>query len=129
MQNENVTAAGDQAAAQQFIREVYQRAAKLANEGKSKDKIQTELNAMGLNQETASMVIEKVFRLRKKAHREAGTRNALVGAAFCIGGIAVTALTYQMASGGGGTFIVAWGAILFGGIQFIKGLGQLAINL
>jgi hypothetical protein len=128
MQNENVTAVGDQATAQQFIQEVYQRAAKLANEGKSKDKIQTELNAMGLNQETASVVIENVFRMRKKAHREAGARNILVGAAWCVGGIAVTALTYQMASGGG-TFIVAWGAILFGGIQLVKGLGQLAINL
>ena len=128
MQNENATAVGDQATAQQFIQEVYQRAAKLAKEGKSKDKIQTELNAMGLNQETASVVIENVFRIRKKAHREAGARNILVGAAFCVGGIAVTALTYQMASGGG-TFIVAWGAILFGGIQFVKGLGHLALNL
>ena len=126
MQNE--TTAGDQSAAQQFIREVYQRTATLANEGKSKDKIQTELIAMGLNKETASMVIGNVFRLRKKAHREAGARNAMVGAAWCVGGIAITALTYQLASGGG-VFVVAWGAILFGGIQFIKGLGQLAINL
>ena len=128
MQTENVTAAGDQAAAQQFTREVYQRTANLANEGKSKDKIRTELIAMGLNQETASMVIEKVFRLRKQARREAGARNAMVGAAWCVGGIAVTALTYQLASGGG-FFVCAWGAILFGGIQCIKGLGQLAINL
>ena len=128
MQTENVTAAGDQAAAQQFVREVYQRAANLANEGKSKDKIRTELMAMGLNEETASMVIDKVFRMRKQAHREAGARNAMVGAAWCVGGIAVTALSYQLASGGG-FFICAWGAILFGGIQFIKGLGQLATNL
>lgn len=128
MQNENVTTSGDQAAAQQFIKEVYQRAATLANERKSKDKIETELVAMGLNKETASMVIENVFRSRKKAHREAAARNIMIGAAWCVGGIAVTALTYQLASGGG-VFVVAWGAILFGGIQFIKGLGQLAINL
>ena len=128
MQTETVTAGGDQGAAQQFIREVYQRVAKLANEGKSKDKIRTELIAMGLNNENASMVIENFFRARKKVHREAGARNAMVGAAWCVGGIAITALTYQLASGGG-VFFVAWGAILFGGIQFIKGLGQLAINL
>jgi hypothetical protein len=127
MQNENVTVAGDEAA-QQFIKEVYQRAANLANKGKSKDNIQTELHSMGLNQETASVVIENVFRLRKKAHREAGARNLLVGAAWCVGGIVVTALTYQMASGGG-TFIVAWGAVLFGGIQFLRGLGRIVINL
>jgi hypothetical protein len=50
------------------------------------------------------------------------------GAIWCVGGIAVTALTYQMASGGG-TFFVAWGAVLFGGIQCLKGLGQLVANL
>jgi hypothetical protein len=128
MQNETVTTGGDQAAAQQFVREVYQRAATLANEGKSKDKIRTELSGMGLNEETASKVVENVFRLRKKAGREAGLKNAMVGAGWCVGGIAVTVLTYELASGGG-FFVVTWGAILFGGIQFVKGLGQFAINL
>jgi hypothetical protein len=128
MQNETVTAVGDQNIAQQFVREVYQRAANLANAGKSKDKIQTELKEMGVSESTASVVIENTFRALKKAHREAGARNVFVGAAWCVGGVVVTALTYQLASGGG-TFIVAWGAILFGGIQVLRGLGQVAINL
>jgi hypothetical protein len=52
-----------------------------------------------------------------------GKRNMLSGALWCIGGIVVTAITMSMASSGG-TYIVAWGAILFGGIQFIQGLVQ-----
>ena len=48
-------------------------------------------------------------------------RNMIVGGAWCGGGIAVTAITYMNASGGG-TYVVTWGAIIFGGYQFLKGL-------
>jgi hypothetical protein len=39
-------------------------------------------------------------------------------------GTAVTVLTYEAASGGG-TYVVVWGAILFGAIQAIRGLAML----
>ena len=57
----------------------------------------------------------------------AAQKNMLVGGLWCIGGIVVTAMTYQAAvsSPSGGTYFVAWGAILFGGIQFLKGLFQI----
>jgi hypothetical protein len=56
--------------------------------------------------------------------RAAAKRMMLFGALWCIGGIAVTAITYSMASEspGGGTFVIAWGAILFGFVQFLRGL-------
>ncbi len=48
------------------------------------------------------------------------------GAFWCIGGIAVTVLTYQTAADmGGSRFIIAWGAILFGAIQFLRGVTRL----
>lgn len=46
----------------------------------------------------------------------------VVGAIWCVGGIVVTAATYSAVSQTGGTYFIAWGAILFGGIQFFKGL-------
>jgi hypothetical protein len=47
------------------------------------------------------------------------------GMLWCIGGIVVTAMTFSLAaSSGGGIFIIAWGAILFGGLQFLQGLFQ-----
>lgn len=52
-----------------------------------------------------------------------GKRNMVVGGLWCLGGIAVTIGTYALASGGG-TYTVAWGAILFGLFQFIKGVIQ-----
>ncbi len=39
------------------------------------------------------------------------------------GGIAVPLYTYSAAAGGG-VYIVAWGAILFGGSQFLKGVAH-----
>lgn len=52
-----------------------------------------------------------------------GKRNMVVGGLWCGGGLVVTLYTYAAVSGGG-TYVVAWGAILFGGIQFLKGMVQ-----
>ena len=52
-------------------------------------------------------------------------QNIVAGALWCVGGIIVTATTYNAVKDTGGTYFVAWGAILFGGIQFLKGLCQL----
>ena len=60
----------------------------------------------------------------KSVQADAAAQNMVVGGLWCVGGIAVTALTYQAASAQGGHYIIAWGAILFGGLQFLKGLMQ-----
>lgn len=52
---------------------------------------------------------------------EKANHDMIIGALSFIVGAAVTYFTYQSASGGG-TYIIAWGAILFGGIQFFRGL-------
>jgi len=52
-----------------------------------------------------------------------GKKNMLTGALWLIGGVVVTAATWSAASGGG-TYIFAWGAILFGAVQLIIGLVQ-----
>ncbi len=51
-------------------------------------------------------------------------RGMLVGGACCAGGAAVTVVNYATASAGG-TYVVAWGAIVFGGWRFLKGLAGL----
>jgi hypothetical protein len=52
-----------------------------------------------------------------------GGRDMVVGAIWCIGGILVTALTYGAAATnpGGGQYVIAYGAIIFGAIQFLRG--------
>jgi hypothetical protein len=65
--------------------------------------------------------------IEREASKLAGMRNMFFGALWCIGGLAVTGFTYAAASAaGGGRYVVAGGAILFGGLQFIRGLLQYA---
>jgi hypothetical protein len=58
--------------------------------------------------------------------RADGGKNMIIGALWCVGGILVTAITYNMAANDshGGSYFVAYGAVIFGGIQFFKGLLQ-----
>jgi len=53
-----------------------------------------------------------------------GRRNMAIGGLFFVIGAFVTLLSLgNMTAGGGG--VIAWGAIVFGGIQFFRGLAQL----
>lgn len=87
--------------------------------------IEHKLIEQGLDAESAATVVNNLKEARVKAIKEAGQKNMLFGALWCIGGILVTAITYSAAAGGG-TYVVAWGAILFGGVQFFRGLTQSA---
>ena len=63
-----------------------------------------------------------------KSAANRGQNNMIFGALWCVGGIVVTAVTYSSAvsSPGGGHYIIAWGAIVFGAVQFFKWLLQSA---
>lgn len=63
-----------------------------------------------------------------RAARDRAVRNVWVGALTSIVGIVITAVSYSAASSssGGGRYVVAYGAIIFGGIQFVRGLVGLA---
>ena len=58
--------------------------------------------------------------------RSQGGRNLFFGLLWCMGGIAVTAWTYQSASSLGGRYMVAYGAIIVGAVQAIRGLIQIS---
>jgi hypothetical protein len=62
-----------------------------------------------------------------EANRQIGQKNMMFGALWCFGGLALTAISFRAAANsGGGRYVLAWGAILFGGIQFIRGMIQSA---
>ena len=61
---------------------------------------------------------------KKKSPQDQARSDIRVGAFWLIGGIIITIVTYSM-SATGGRYIVAWGAILFGGIQLLRGLSNL----
>ncbi|MFC1896193.1 DUF533 domain-containing protein [Thermodesulfobacteriota bacterium] len=54
-----------------------------------------------------------------------GIRNMQIGALCAIAGILITAITYFFSSiRGGGTYLIAYGAIVVGAIQFVIGFFQ-----
>jgi hypothetical protein len=54
--------------------------------------------------------------------RQLALKNMLVGGLWCVGGLIVTIASMSASQGG----IICFGAVIFGGAQFFKGLGQLA---
>jgi hypothetical protein len=50
----------------------------------------------------------------------------IVGGLVAVLGLVITLGTYGAASAseGGGTYLVCWGTIVFGGLQFLRGLLQ-----
>lgn len=56
---------------------------------------------------------------------EQAKKNMIYGGLWAVGGTVVTVATMASASDGG-HYVVAWGAIIFGAIQFFRGLSQLS---
>jgi len=100
--------------------------------------VRKQLIAQGMSKEEANQVVQAVVNWRSQHYSKeginvadpdsihaAGKRNMAIGGIICLIGIIVTVLTFSAASSGGGRFVVAWGAIVFGAIQFFRGLGQM----
>lgn len=109
------------------VEAVYRYAASLMSEGKNDHQIVTALTDQGLDKESAAVVTDA---LRKQFNQEMGgvnkkqgSRNMLYGMLWAVGGTIVTVATFSAASGGG-TYIVTYGAIIGGVIQFIVGAVQ-----
>jgi len=111
--------------AENIVKTVYAYAAELMKSGLEGPQIQSKLEDQGLDPETAGIVVRNLQRARTSAKRSSGRKNMLFGALWCIGGIVVTAATYSAASGGG-TYVIAWGAIAAGAVQFFLGVSQSA---
>jgi hypothetical protein len=58
------------------------------------------------------------------AAKAAGHRNMIIGAIVCVLGLLVTVGSFAAASSSGGGYVLAWGAIVFGAIQFFRGAAQ-----
>jgi len=114
----------DKPTAEENAEAVYAFAADQMRNGLTGPEVVKVLVENGLEHETAAVVVEDLTNLRKRVSREAGQKNMLIGALWCGGGLAVTAITFSAASGGG-VYVVTWGAVIFGAIQFLRGVGQM----
>ncbi len=106
---------------EEIVQQVYNLAINLhVEQGMSKEASIQKLQESGLNRETACLVINDV----RDACRKQYGKQLFFGLLWLIGGIVVTIGTYEMAKGGG-TYVVAWGAILYGLIASVANLFRL----
>jgi hypothetical protein len=95
---------------------LYQYAANLLASGKSGAEVERLLQLKGLAADTASTMVGELENPIQDARKAQAKKDMLHGGLWCVGGLALT-----LADVG----FVFWGAILFGGIQFIKGVTNL----
>jgi hypothetical protein len=96
---------------------LYQYAANLLADGtKSGADVERLLMLKGMAADEASAIVRELENPVEDAKKAQAKKDMLHGGLWCVGGLALT-----MADVG----FVFWGAILFGGIQFIKGVTNL----
>jgi hypothetical protein len=99
---------------QQAVNEFYTYAANLlVNENKTSDEVKGALIEKGLSADGAYTIVSNIEDEIRNARKEAARKDMLYGALWCIGGTIATVAEIGF---------IFWGAILFGGIQFVKGL-------
>jgi len=105
---------------QELIDQHYKLAANLIlNQRKSGYETKNTLIEQGLNSETASMIVTKletqIFEAEIEVANQQAKKDILYGALWCIGGTILTLAHIGF---------IFWGAIIFGGIQFFRGLSN-----
>ena len=75
------------------------------------------------NPNVSQPVSPRVFQDDRDDRRASAIKNIAAGGLICLAGIVITGISYSMAAGGG-RYVITWGAIVFGGIRFFKGLSQ-----
>jgi hypothetical protein len=115
---ENVQAAKEQ----EFAANVWAYCFEAKSEGKTDEEIFHGLIEFGLDQEQSINVINSIENRAIEIEKDYDNEQ-LSGGIICAIGILVTIATYSSALSGG-TYVIAWGAILFGGIRFFSGLNN-----
>lgn len=107
----------------------YSAAAEEISRGVEPGRVAQNLADRGVNSDTALNMVNELNRAKAQGILAVAKRNIAMGAMTCVVGIVITAWTYQTAiNAGGGRYVLAWGAILFGAIQFLRGLFQLVVR-
>ena len=112
-----MASAAPDAAASATLQDVAQRLAK----GETVSQIVESMVSQGFTQEDAAGIVGHVNVEFRKAMASVGLRRIRAGALWAVGGTAVTVYTYMSATAGG-SYVVAWGAVIFGVYDMIRGL-------
>lgn len=107
---------------QAIVEEIYNYAAQqLFEYNRSQQDVINLLMDRGLSYSDAKIVISNLLEQMEEERKSSRKKNMIFGLLWFVGGLAVTIFTYNAASDGG-TYVVAWGAMLWGIIQFFKSI-------
>jgi hypothetical protein len=94
--------------------DVYNFAADLlVNRGNSTEQVKKALIDKGVEKERANTIVNELEDQIAEAKKSSAKKDILYGSLWCVGGLILTIFD---------TGFIFWGAIVFGGIQLIKGL-------
>lgn len=116
----------------EMVQAVYGYAAQLMREGHSNSRVEQALVDRSVPADAAHTIVrqldEERSRQYSKLNRDAALRNMAIGGVICAIGLVISIGSYQAAasSPSGGSYVVAWGAVIFGGYQFLRGFFALA---
>ena len=104
----------DETEKQQAVDQVYAFAANLlVNENKNPEEVKKALMEEGIDEASCIIIIENLENEINKAKKKQANKDMLYGALWCIGGVVMTVADIGF---------IFLGAIIFGGIQFVKGM-------
>lgn len=112
------------------IQALYEAVTRSLASGQSPQAVARQLIKRGIPPEPANRLVAEaaaavdIFRKSPEGRKALMKRyqgRMIRGLLWALGGLLVTAITYSMASGRGGTYYIFWGAVLFGAIDFFGG--------
>jgi fructosamine-3-kinase len=95
------------------INEMYQYATNLFIGGQNAYEVKTALLERGLDEGNANYIVEQLDQQINEARKTRAKKDMLYGALWCVGGLVLTLAHIGF---------IFWGAIVFGGIQFFRGV-------
>lgn len=106
---------------------VYANASGLLDAGRNNNDVAEMLknSGLGLTDAAAVQMVTKLKRDLAQNKVDRANKDIKAGALWCVGGLIVTVLSYSAVSESGGSYFVCWGAVIFGGIQLIRGLSAI----
>lgn len=107
--------------ADDFLKSIWKYVLEEKENGTSDKEILNGLHERGLDEFHSLLILSGVINKLKELIDHLDTKMLVGGASFIIGTL-VTIFTYTSAISTGGYYVVAWGAIIFGAIQFFTGL-------
>ena len=109
--------------ANDFLKAIWKYVLEEKENGTLDSDIMKGLRERGLDEPHSFLIVSGVKSKLKELIDHLNTKMLVGGASFLIGTF-VTVLTYTAVMSTGGSFIIAWGAILFGAIRFFTGFSE-----